>query len=327
MLCAEGDLYVDSEGSITPDRSREAGLAHTSDGRLTESVEVYGEWPENAWAVATRARRTDGPPLAITVYYWSGHRWEVSIPAQKTWDEPAAIVPWGLSGAVMMGDVSHGRQRPFVGLGSRFGRTLSHVGLVSTFDSDSLVLIGQTDDWTQAPVVRLWPHRLSMPALVTGLSWTGEQGAHVAVRGLASVKPANVVVYGSLYPPTGGLGSAYLARFDGRSLVRITPPPTENVTGYVESPAGVAWAISSESETPWRREAGGEWRAEPLPMRYQPDELSIANDDVWIRAYGPIVGTGASRELRGNMGLFTTARVDRVIGETIPQSDSPSEYP
>jgi hypothetical protein len=139
------------------------------------------------------------------------------------------------------------------------------------------------------------------------------------------VKPGTVVVFGASH--TRGPKSAYLARFDGHSLALMTPPPTENVTSYVEDGAGVQWAVSSESDTPWRREPGREWHAVPLPLHYQPDELWLANgSDVWVRADGPIIGEGADRQVRGNVALFATHGVDQVQtfgGGPVPEDDGP----
>ena len=133
-----------------------------------------------------------------------------------------------------------------------------------------------------------------------------------------------MIVFGARYARPVGPGGAYLARFDGHSVVFVTPPPVTKVNAYVEDDSGVAWAISSESDTPWRREPLGEWQAVPLALRYVPAELSISSDgNVWVQAYGPIVGDGASRRPGGNVGIFTTAAVEHPLGIPIPESDDP----
>jgi hypothetical protein len=312
MICGEAELYVQRDGSIVRDTTLEPGLPHAPGGGLAVLVDVYGSWPDNAWLVSTRV--ADGVPFEITVFHWSGSRWTVAVPGRRTMEDDRTIIPWGTAGAAVIERTFPGDRTQLLGVGTRSGRKLRDVEAAAAFDKDTLVVATTHSEWLETDALRLWSVRSAAAVYATTPSENADAGADVVVRGIAAVKPGEAVAFGLRRSPTGGATSAYLARFDGRSLVLLTPPPTEDVTSYVEERTGVEWALSSKSDTPWRREAAGGWHAVPLPMPYKADELSLADSGaVWVRAYGPVVGDAASREVRSNVALFTTQALERAL--------------
>jgi hypothetical protein len=150
-----------------------------------------------------------------------------------------------------------------------------------------------------------------LPIIVTSVSeFAGE--ADVIVRGIAQQGPGRVTVFGERRRERT---SAYLAHFDGHALVVLPAPPTENVSDYVEEEGGVGWAVSSESDTPWRHEPSGPWQPVALPLPYRANRVWLADDGaVWVGAYGPLVDRRGDGLTGGdNIVLFSTRSFGRAL--------------
>jgi len=308
FLCGTAAVYVARDGAFQHDTALEAGLPHDpSTGSLTNLVDVYGTWPDDAWLVSTHI---DVPPFQVTVYRWKTDRWIQVAPERNAFSGVQTILPWGKGGGLV---IDEGSSHPagMRGVGARSGRAAGApetTAAIAAFDDGVLVAAALPRGGFESNVLRLWP--------ASGGSSAVALPDPVFVNGIASVKARDVVVYGSRDATTdGGSSRAYLARFDGKTLSALEPPPGKGVASYVEDPSGVEWALSTAGESVWRREPNGAWQAVELPLDYQPYDLSVTSDGaVWVRASGPILrGDAGDRLVAWDVALLSTWAPERVL--------------
>jgi hypothetical protein len=309
FLCGQDAVYVIRDGAFRRVAALEEGLPHDpSTGSLANLVDIFGTWPDDAWLVSTHF---DLPPLTVSVYHWKGDRWIAAAPERKAFSGVRDIVPWGKGGALV---VDVGSTRPtagMLGVGARSGRvpgTPETTAAVAAFDDGVLVAAATPPGAIDANTLRLW--YASGATSVVGLT------EPVFILGITSVKARDVVIYGAhdgALP--GGTSRPYLARFDGKTLAPLEPPPGKGVSSYVEDPSGTAWALSTGGESVWRREPNGAWRTVPLPLDYRPFDLSVTSDGaVWVRAEGPIVrGDASDGQFGMDAALFSTWAPTRAL--------------
>jgi len=323
VLCGEFAVYVQRDGVMVRDASMEAGLAHGPTGLLTTRVDIYGRWPDDAWLVSEHC---DVPPCETTVQRWNGSRWTVVIPGYRSMDSVETIVGWGKAGALLVEGISESRAR---GLGARSGQRMADVKAVAPFSDGVLAMVTTPRGSTKKHALQLWPAS-GAPLPPVRLLDLAEADAEVDVdvdvdvTGIAPVRAAEIVLYG--YRRSERLGGShgttepYLARFDGKSLTRLVPPPAADVTSYVEEPSGVAWALSTGKvakngrQAVWRREASGPWTTVVLPIPYDPASLTRTDDGaVWLLAFGPVTLREDDWITGINAALFSTRAPAEVL--------------
>ena len=287
----------------------EAGLEHDpSTGELVDLVDVYGSWPDDAWLVWTHF---DIPPLHVTVYHWQRNRWLPVAPERRPFAGVRDLLPWGKGGALALDAGSVMPYAALLGVGARAGRVLGPpetIFAVAAFEEGVIVGAVAPPEGFEASTLRLWS--------ASGAVSTVPLPEPVFVLGITSVKARDVVVYGSRRSAfDGGPGRPYLARFDGKTLTPLEPPPEEGLSAYVEDARGTAWARAAGSESLWRREPNGGWRTVPLPVDYQPRALSVTSDGaVWVQATGPVVRDDPSHATFGmDAALLSTWAPTKVL--------------
>lgn len=293
FLLVDSQLVQLRDGTVATDRASNRGFPS---GPAYVQTVVAGEWPDNAFLLATRAdqnrRRTE-------LFFWDGHRWKIKLqtPESKLLTQ---VAPWNLRRVLAFGkQLDDGKPWFRVVAGfpidpvpqpTRASTCPAEVmsEAVAVLQSGHVFAAGRRCG-TKDIAIERWD-----PGKKTGTIETLPESSGAHVSSVVARDSTRVWVAGG-FDDTDH--AAFLARLDNTTWQRVDLPIGSPISKLVLGDSGVLFAVTLVG-TLWKHQEGGTW--EQIPMPPVPDNDTrmkavnvwpVTADDIWVVATYQMAGT------------------------------------